>query len=124
MATRTATYLLGSITGCVQDQDVALVLASASGDSNGLKQTDYRIDDGGLQRTIFGKLTNSGSVNLYVYPFPGDVATKHLETVVSVGSSSFNATTETFSEVLNGPFWAIEAEKADGTGEAVVIAYI
>lgn len=124
MTQRKATYLIGTPSGSVQDQDVSVLAATASADGNGLKLADYRFKTDGENTTVFGQLTSGASINLYIYPFPGNSTIKHLETVVSAASSSFTSATNTFSEVLNGPFWGIEAEKADGTGSAIVVAYL
>ena len=44
-------------------------LNSATADTAGSGErlrTDYRYDDGGLQRTLFGTLTGGGTVGVYV----------------------------------------------------------
>jgi len=123
MAQRTATYLVGTATGDINKQDVTVTGDTSTSGTNGMKLADYRFDDGGLQRTVFGTLTSGAHLNLYVYPFPGDTTTKHLETVVSAGSSSFTTATNSFSEVVNGPFYALEGVKVCA-GTAAVIAYL
>ena len=118
MAQRTFTLLLGTQAGDVHKADVSVTFETASAGTNGIKKADYRFDDGGLQRTIFGGLQNGAAVDLYVYPIPGNTTIKHLETTISVGSSSYTSATNSFSDVLNGPFWAVEAVMISAVGSA------
>ena len=124
MGQRTGTYLLGTPTGCVGKGDVTVSGEVAVSGTNGIKKADYRFDDGGLQRTVFGTLTGDSDVELYVYPYPGDVNTRHLEVVVSTGSDTFTSVTGTFVEVLNGPFWGIQGIRVGVSGSATALAYL
>lgn len=93
-------------------------------------KTDYRFDDGGLQRTLFGSLTSGAEINLFLYAThtqdgqTSSVEIRHLETTISAGSSSFNAATNTFSEVITGPITAVEVVKAGASGTATVIGIL
>lgn len=124
MAQRKAHYLIGTPSGREQKNDVTVEGVTTASAGNGLARADYRFDDGGLQRTIFGTLTGGAHINLYIYPFPGDVNTKHLEAVISAGSSSFVTATNSFSDVINGPFHAIEGVKVCAGGSATLVAYL
>lgn len=107
---------------------------ASAGEGNRVR-TDYRFDDGGIQRTLFGSLTGGAEVNVYVItsarggpdhddPNHQGVSITHLEVTISAGSSSFNTQTNTFAEVLNGPFKFIEVRKDGGAGTATVIGHL
>lgn len=100
----------------------AATTASAGEDSRYL--VDYRFDNGGLQRTVWGTLTSGAEVGLYYTVSANAVSVTHLETVVSAGSSSFTTATNSFVEVLNGPFKFAEVRKVGASGTATVIGYL
>lgn len=88
----------------------------------GSVRADYRFDDGGLQRSLFGYLGTGQKINVYVYPDEAH-SIEHLETTISAGSSSYTTATQSFLEVLNGPFFAIEVRTVT-SGSAIVVAVI
>ncbi len=124
MRSFTPTYLIGTPTGDINTQTVSVNGVTTASTGNGLKLVDYRFDDSGQKCNIYGTLTDNAHVHLYIYPFPGNTTVKHLEAVISVGSLNFVSATNSFSEVLNGPFWGIEAQKVGTSGSATAIAYI
>lgn len=124
MAQRTFTLLVGTQVGDVHKETVSITGVTSTSTGNGLKKADYRWDDGGLQRTIFGTLTSGAHLNLFIYPYPGDTTTKHLEAVISTGSSVYVTATQSFSDVLNGPFWGVEGVKVCASGSATFGIYL
>ncbi len=82
-------------------------------------RVDFRFDDGGLQRNLFGYLTSGQAINVYVYPNSAHTI-EHLAATVSVASSSYNSATNSFLEVLNGPFYSLEVRTVTSGGAKVV----
>lgn len=120
---RKAHYLLGTPSGREWTDTVSVAPTTSASGTNGLKRADYRFASD-QNRTIFGTLTSGAHINLYVYPFPGDTTTKHLEAVISAESSIYVSATNSFSDVLNGPFHAVEAVKVCAGGGATLVAYL
>lgn len=89
----------------------------------GSARTDFRFEDGGTQRTLFGILTSGAEVNVYIYPDSAQ-SIEHLESTISIGSSCYTTATNSFLEVFNGPFSVIEVRKAGTSGTATVIGVI
>lgn len=123
MTIKTGTYLIGTPSGRIGKQDITVAAEVSTTGGNGLKLVDYRFSDNGQAYNFYGTLSGGAHIQLYVYPFPGDTTTKHLETIISAGSTSFNATTNTFAEVLNGDFWGVEGVKVCAGG-ARMVGYI
>jgi len=100
--------------------------SATSASVSGSYQTDYRFDDGGTQRVLTGILTSGAEVNVYVITSAENhvgtnIQFAHLETTISVGSSSYSSDTNTFAEVLNGPIQRVKVVKAGSSGTATVL---
>ena len=102
------------------------MVSSSTASAGGTFKCDYRFDDGGSQRTLFGLLTGGAEVNVYInfYDANGALSLRHLEEVVSVGSSVYTSATQTFSLVLNGPIEEIEVRRVGTSGGATVMGIL
>lgn len=123
MTIKTGTYLIGTPSGRIGKQDITVAAETSTSGTNGLKLVNYRFSENGQHYNFYGTLSGGAHINLYVFPFPGNTTIKHLETVISAGSSSFSSITNTFAEVLNGDFWGVEGVKVCAGG-ARMVGYI
>lgn len=98
--------------------------ARTTASAGSLYQTDYRFDNGGIQRNIFGILTSGAEVNLYLTVVDGTVSVTHLEDTISADSGVFTTATNSFSTVINGPVDKVEVRKAGTSGTATVIGIL
>lgn len=106
-----------------QRRKVTLLNAATTASAVGSAEIDYRFETGGTQRLLFGTLTSGAEINLYIYP-DAEHTIEHLEAKISIGSSSYTTATNSFLEVLNGPFHSMEVRKAGSSGTATVIAIV
>lgn len=100
--------------------------SATAASAGGAYPCDFRFDDSGQRRNLYGILSNGASVNVYLTisdPKSGSSVT-HLEATISAGSTEYTTATQTFGMVINGPIETISVYKADGTGTATVLGIL